>query len=274
MKTSIFFGLILTALSFEAISAPVSVSGLDDFVMASGSSISLGSEAHLYSGVGSDFYISMGSGVVVEGAACAPALGIGAGAVIKQPDTNCPVGNVFGAQIQQSSQQASGLLDSSVAFDVSDTTTLVAGNYTLSSLNLDSGESLTISGSASDVAVINVTGLAKLGSGAAIYLKGGISAQTVFFNFIDNAVARSFEFGGAEISGTFLSSSRDYIMGDGATLQDSRFFTNGAIVANVQDVVYRGATAVSEPAAGWLALLGAAGLFMRRRVNQRVRTSL
>lgn len=274
MKKSIFFGLILTALSFGVKAAPISVSGLDDFVMASGSSIGLGSEAHLYSSVGSDFYISMGSGVVVEGAACSPALGIGAGAVIKQPGTTCPAGNYFKAQIAQISQQASGWADASAAFDVTNTTALAAGNYTLSSLHLDAGESLTISGKASDVAIINITGLAKLGSGAAIYLKGGISAQTVFFNFIDNAVARSFEFGGAELSGTFLSSSRDYIMGDGATLQDSRFFTNGAIVANVQDVIYRGVTEVSAPATGLLALTGVAGLLMRRRIKPQVSYSL
>ena len=88
-----------------------------------------------------------------------------------------------------------------------------------------------------------------------------------FFNFTDNLQANSFEIGGAEISGTFISNQRNFILGDGATLEDTRFITNGSIIANVQDVKDP-KVEVSEPAL-WSIFLITATCLYRRRHNQK-----
>lgn len=58
----------------------------------------------------------------------------------------------------------------------------------------------------------------------------------MLFLILTNSGSQSFEVGGANISGTFISSRRSIIIGDGATLNNSRFYTTATIIANVQDV--------------------------------------
>lgn len=47
----------------------------------------------------------------------------------------------------------------------------------------------------------------------------------------------SFNVGAAELQGNFLSSSRSYQLGDGATLDGTRFLTTDSLKGNVQRVV-------------------------------------
>jgi hypothetical protein len=69
----------------------------------------------------------------------------------------------------------------------------------------------------------------------------------MLFLILTNSGSQSFEVGGANISGTFISSRRSIIIGDGATLNNSRFYTTATIIANVQDVRFPLNTAVNVP---------------------------
>lgn len=231
-------GLLPLLISFYSQASLVDFGSAEHFLMAAGghNSIMLGSAAHLMGSVAAGYYISAGSGVIIEGDACAPALGIGAGVRIDGVQ-QCSAPTLQSDILAGSAQLASLLAQP--AFDVTHSTTLQAGIYQLGALLLSAGNTLTLHGSATDIVVINVSGPAQLGSGAAIALTGGLKASNVYFNFIRSAQYHSFEFGGATLLGTFVSDGRSFIMGDGATLENTRFFTNGSIVANVQTVSYR-----------------------------------
>ena len=129
---------------------------------------------------------------------------------------------------------------------------------------------MTVTGGISDSFIFNVFDRALLGSGANILLEGGVLAENVIFNFVANSSNHTFEVGGANISGTFLSSGRTFILGDGATLNNSRFYSTEAIVGNVQDVRFPSniVTSVPEPSTFVIFVLGIIGLGLRRFKQQ------
>ena len=271
-KMSVFCGSILVSLLgfvAPASAALIDLGSAEDKVFASSTTIILGSEAHIFGDVSASNFLSMASGANIEGNACSNFISKGAGAIINGVNGNtdaCDNLNQLGSDI---SNAASALAGYGVANSASITQTmsLVAGNYWFDDLYLETGETLTINGGVGSTAIINISGMAKLGSGAGIELSGGILSENVFFNFIDNLKSNSFEIGGSEISGTFISNQRNFILGDGAILEDTRFITNGSIIANVQDVKDP-KVKVSEPALWGIFLIAAAGLY-RRRNNQK-----
>lgn len=185
--------------------------------------------------VAAGYYISAGSGVIIEGNACAPALGIGAGVRV-DGITHCSAPTLQADILSASTQLATMLAQPT--FDITTSQTLRAGVYQIGALTLNNSDSLTLHGNANDSVVINVTGPAKLGSGTSIKLTGGLKPSNVYFNFISTTQFRSFEFGGATLLGNYISDGRSFIMGDGATLDNTRFLTNGDVVANIQTIRY------------------------------------
>jgi hypothetical protein len=140
----------------------------------------------------------------------------------------------------------------------------------INNLLLAGGETLTVTGSIEDYFIFNIFGIAQLGSGANILLQGGVAAENVIFNFVANPTSHTFELGGANISGTFLSSGRTFIIGDGATLNNSRFYSTESIIANVQDVRFPTNTIshITEPATLAIFALGVMSLVLRRFKKQ------
>jgi hypothetical protein len=212
----------------------------------------LGSEAHVFGSVAASNTLELGSGVIVKGNACAGVTN-NWGATVTGATGSCTNLAQLAEDINAAATQAQTFAD----IDLSNVTNLgnvtdslaIAGigfqSFLISDLLLSSGETLTVTGGVDDSFVFNIFGAAQLGSGANILLQGGISAQNVVFNFIANSAAHSFEIGGANISGTFLSSGRSFILGDGATLNNSRFYSTESIVANVQDVYFPKQTAIA-----------------------------
>jgi hypothetical protein len=92
--------------------------------------------------------------------------------------------------------------------------TTITGNGSLNVVNVngDVNASLTLSGGANDVFIINVRGDLNLGSGQSITLSGGVTANNVLFNFVGgrgSVTARS----GSVINGTLLALHRDVELG-------------------------------------------------------------
>lgn len=211
------------------------------YTMAAGSktsSISLGSDAEIFGSVGANWYLGLASGAKIHGNACSDYISVGAGASIDGSRGQC---GQLENDISQANLQATSLVNSAQSLGVVDQTTTINANlfnnYTIDSLLLTSGEYLTIAGSSSDEIIINIFGDAKVGSGGGILLTGGLTSANVLFNFVNKAAGFSeFNFGGADISGTFLADHGAFILGDGATLNDVRFYTNHSISANVQVV--------------------------------------
>jgi len=205
-----------------------------------GGDLNLGSEAWIHGSVAASNYIGFGAGSIVYGDACAPQ--IDASADVRGNADVCSdvVKGIDGfdqlsLDIAQANQQASLLGGNNVNI-FSGTTIDASTNNVLStsSLNLATGF-LTINGSADDHLVLNISGNAFIGSGAGILLTGGLTSANVLFNFT-NLGQTTFNFGGADISGTFLANNGAFIAGDGATLDDVRFYTNNTLIANVQTV--------------------------------------
>ncbi|GEA11404.1 hypothetical protein [Alteromonas sp. KUL49] len=231
--------LLFCANVFAAI---VDLGAAEDHVFASSRAIILGSEAHINGSVASSYHIGIATGAIIENNACAPSVSVAPSASISG-DTGlmgeCDYVSSLHKDIIAASEQMALLGTQGQYQSIIQTSTLNGGStYWLDDLLLDSGETLSISGSAGSTTVINVRGQAKLGSGSSIELIDGIRSQDVLFNFVDGGLYSSFEVGAADISGTYLSNGRDYIIGDGATLNSTRFITVGDIIANVQFVSY------------------------------------
>ncbi|GHE97428.1 hypothetical protein [Thalassotalea profundi] len=237
----IYVALLSLSTSHKSIAGVIDFGVAQQYTMATGgktSSIILGSEAEIFGGVGAGWYLALASGAKVHGNACSDTFSIGAGAQIDGSQSSCGQleSDISNANLQASlfttSAQHLGTIDKTTTLDAS-----LENNYTIDSLLLSSGEYLTINGSSADQIVINIFGDAKVGSGAGILLSGGLTSANVIFNFINKSVGFSeFNFGGADISGTFLADKGAFILGDGATLNDVRFYTNHTISANVQVV--------------------------------------
>lgn len=245
MKSRIFsvlsISLLFLCVSHKSRANLIDFGSAQQYTMAVGgktSSLILGSDAEIFGGVGAGWYLALASDAKVHGNVCADAFSIGSGASIDGSKNNCGQleNDISHANLQATilanSAKNLGVIDQSITLNAS-----LESNYTIDSLLLGSGEYLTISGSSSDEVVINIFGDAKVGSGGGILLTGGLTSNNVLFNFVNKNVGFSeFNFGGADISGTFLADRGSFTLGDGATLNDVRFYTNHAISANVQVV--------------------------------------
>jgi hypothetical protein len=244
----------------------------DEYIIATasnnqwGGNLLLGSDAHIFGSVAASNTLYLGDGVIIDGNACAGKTESWGTTVISSPAT-CNNLNDLADDITSAADIAQTY--TSIKRDI------IGSNYfsgsgiesfSINNLLLSAGETLTVSGGVSDYYIFNVFEQAQLGSGANILLEGGILAENVIFNFVANLTNHTFEVGGANISGTFLSSGRTFILGDGATLNNSRFYSTEAIVGNVQDVRFpvNSQVAVPEPSTLVIFLLGMFGFAVRR----------
>lgn len=215
----------------------------DHYGSSAGGNLNLGSEALIHGNVAASNFIGFGAGSFIYGDACAPNINNVANVqgssshcsdVIKQDNA---VFDQLSLDIATANKTATNMGGVDVG-KIDHSTTFQASQYSalaISSIHLSTGEFLTINGSSDDEILLNIADNALLGSGAGILLTGGLSANNVVFNFASSGFS-SFEFGGADISGTFLANKGTFIAGDGATLDDVRFYTNQALIANVQTV--------------------------------------
>ncbi|GLX78363.1 hypothetical protein tinsulaeT_17030 [Thalassotalea insulae] len=248
----------------------MAVGQYDFFGMPVGGNLNLGSEAWIHGSVAASNYIGFGSGAIVYGDACSANITAGADVsgtasecsdVVKE---NSAVFDQLSLDIAQANEQAGalggidfGAINSSVAIQANAYDALA-----VSAIDLTSGEYLTINGSASDQLILNISGNAFVGSGAGILLTGGLTSANVFFNFINDGQT-TFNFGGANISGTFLANNGAFIAGDGAQLDDVRFYTNNTLIANVQTVRTKTPVEVPEPSTILVFLIGISFLLVR-----------
>lgn len=220
----------------------VELNSLKEFTMAavgdgwSGGNILLGSEAHVFGSVAASRYLGLGAGVKIDGDACSAFIGAG----------QSEMSNISGKKgdCGQFSSLHDAVTGLSLALtqphqereDLKFAKTFGSGVYHVNDIVLQSQDAITFRGIAGQKFVLNIYGHAQFGSGSAIKLEGGVRPEDVFFNFIKSAQYSSFEFGGATLVGTFVSNGRDFIMGDGAILNQTRFYTTGNMIANIQDV--------------------------------------
>lgn len=271
---STFLSLLMLNLPFLATAGIINLGSADGYIFAAansnkwGGNLLLGSQAHIFGNVAASNTLELGSGVIVDGDACA-GITNNWGATVAGTAGSCIDFTQLANDISGAAAQAQTFAGTDLG-NVSGSSE-VFGNglqsFLINDLLLAGGDTLTVTGSADDYFIFNVFGEAKLGSGANILLQGGVAAENVIFNFIANPTSHSFELGGANISGTFLSSGRTFIIGDGATLNNSRFFSTESIVANVQDVRFPTNAVTQVPAPPTLAIfaLGAVmGLVIRR----------
>jgi hypothetical protein len=263
--------------TFTAKAGLINFGNADRYTMAVGGvagSLTLGSEADIHGNVGSSWYIAMSPLTQVHGDACASAINFGPGAVIDGISgitSACSDYSSLSNSILLASEQAAALNGENKG-DITSNTVLYASYqdaYAVGKLTLATGEILTVVGGINDSVVINVADIASIGSGAAIKLEGGILASNVVFNFLATAFASDFSFGGAQISGTYISNTRSFQLGDGAILNDARFYSNHSIVANVQSVKYSPSVEVPEPITLLLMLAGVFVLLMRTNLKHK-----
>lgn len=256
----------------------VDLASADRFTFAVGNygSLQLGSEADVYGHVAAQNMVQLASGAKVHGDTCSGFISI------------APLGNIAGSQgisdncaefsnagiadfsrlttdISQANlvaQALSGLTIGSIE-DNAFLNAAVSNVYHVDDLILSTGEFLTVKGTASDSIVINIAGDASIGSLAGIKLTGGIRAANVLFNLLDTKAVSNFEFGGAEINGTFLANNRSFQLGDGAKLENVRFYNNSSMQANVQVVHNPPHVEVPEPSTVLLMLAGVFILLIR-----------
>lgn len=235
-----------------------------------GGDLNLGSEAWIHGNVAASDYIGFGSGAIVYGNACTN--GGFSGADVRGTASQCSdVIKQAGVKFDQLSldiaaaNKQATLLGGTNFGAITGDTLIEASLFdalSIANINLASGKYLTINGSASDQLVLNISGNAFVGSGAGILLTGGLTSANVLFNFT-NDNQTTFNFGGAEINGTFLANNGAFIAGDGATLDDVRFYTNNALIANVQTVRTNTTVQVPEPSTVLILLAGLFFLLIR-----------
>lgn len=237
-------------------------------------SLVLGSEAYIHGNVAASRDIGFAAGAIVYGDACSNTFNMGAASEVKGTKSTCSDvvktgGNVLD-QLSNDILDASNTAKNLAGFDrgvVSSSTTFDAARYNVinvSSIDLGSNDVITVTGSSSDNLIINVSGDAQIASGAKILFSSGLTSSNVLFNFIDPTFS-SFNFGGAEINGTFLATKGAFNAGDGAILNDVRFYTNYALIGNFQTVrtVTPPPVAIPEPSTILMILLALFILIMR-----------
>jgi hypothetical protein len=275
-NVSIFLFLFILNLPFGASAGVINLGSAESYIFATantenwGGSLTLGSDAHIFGNVASSNILRLGDGVIIDGDACASStISWGTTSVAGATDT-CIDFTQLANDISGAAAQAQIFVGRDLG-DVSGTSEVFGDgfqSFIINDLLLANKDTLTVTGGVDDYFIFNVFGLAKLGSGTNILLQGGVTAENVIFNFVADPTFHTFELGGANISGTFLSSGRSFIIGDGATLNNSRFYTTQSIIANVQDVRFpRNAAplmSVTEPSTLVIFALGAVGLALRR----------
>lgn len=232
----------------------------------------LGSEAYIHGNVAASKHIALAAGAIIYGDACSNSFNLGATSEIKGTQSACSdVTKLAGSDFDQLStdiEAASniaknltavdrGVISASTKFDASTNSVI-----NVSSINLGSNDTLEILGSSSDNIIINVLGNAQIASGAKILLSEGLTSSNVLFNFVSDNVS-SLNFGGATLNGTFLATKGAFNAGDGAILNDVRFYTNYALIGNFQTVRTKQSTEVPEPSTVLILLAGLCFLLMR-----------
>lgn len=249
-----FLVLFIVNLPLYVMAGVINLGSAEQYIFATASesqwsgNLLLGSEAHVFGSVAASNTLELGGGVIVEGDACAGAIN-NWGATVTGATGSCTDFSQLAQDINTAAIEAESLTTQDLG-NVTDSLAIAGAGkqaFLISDLILTGGETLTLTGDVNDSFVFNILGTAQLGSGANILLEGGISAQNVIFNFVANPTSHSFEIGGANISGTFLSSGRSFILGDGATLNNSRFYSSESIIANVQDVRFSASQSVTVP---------------------------
>jgi hypothetical protein len=201
------------------------VLGLSGTIMGNGSSATVnGSEGVSQGG----FLISLPkatvSGGVVESAAGEVFNLSGKGV---SPTVNPTLLNQADADAASASSQAKALAPTQSFGSITKATTVV-GNGGLNVININGSisSSLTLSGGANDVFVVNVTGSMSLGRGAVLGLVGGVTANHVLYNFVGGggSVVTS---NGSVVNGTLLGTGYSFdlagtlngeVIGGGAVL--------------------------------------------------------
>jgi hypothetical protein len=263
-------------LPFFASAGIIDFGSADEYIIATasnnqwGGNLLLGSDAHIFGSVAASNTLYLGDGVIIDGNACAGKTESWGTTVIRSP-AKCNDLNDLANDITDAAAQAQTYTDT--ALDIIGNVNISGSgiqSFSINNLLLAGGETLTVTGGENDTFIFNVFEQAQLGSGANILLEGGILAENVIFNFVANLTNHTFEVGGANISGTFLSSGRTFILGDGATLNNSRFYSTEAIVGNVQDVRFptNALTPVPEPSTLAIFVLGMIGLVSRKFKTQ------
>ena len=248
----------------------------DEYIIATASNnewsgnLLLGSDAHIYGSVAASNTLYLGDGVIIDGKACGGSTQSWGEIKIGDLDA-CNNLSELANDITSAAAQAQTYTNT--ARDIIGNVNISGSgtqSFSINNLLLAGGETLTVTGGISDSFIFNVFDRALLGSGANILLEGGVLAENVIFNFVANSSNHTFEVGGANISGTFLSSGRTFILGDGATLNNSRFYSTEAIVGNVQDVRFPSniVTSVPEPSTFVIFAIGIIGLGLRRFKQQ------
>ncbi|CAB1274251.1 choice-of-anchor A family protein [Candidatus Nitrosacidococcus tergens] len=154
-------------------------------------------------------------------------------------------------------------------------------------IDLGNGDTLTLSGSASDQFIINVDDGATFGLASSIVLDGGVTANHILFN-IKNGDLEGL--GGTKLFGTFLLPSGNLNLSGGANLIGS-VLTGGAGTDNISSgsminmsispgtsgIPYTGPTAntilpelISEPSPLFMILLGLIGLSVIIRMRKTI----
>jgi hypothetical protein len=265
--------LLMLNIPFAASAGIINFGHAEHYIIATASNeqwsgnLLLGSEAHIFGSVAASNTLELGDGVIIDGDACAGTTN-NWGAVVLGASGACANFSQIANDISSAATKAETFKGS----DLGDVTknAEIFGNgfqsFMINNLLLAGGETLTVNGNIKDYFIFNIFGIAQLGSGANILLQGGVAAENVIFNFVANPTSHTFELGGANISGTFLSSGRTFIIGDGATLNNSRFYSTESIIANVQDVRFptKNVSHVTEPSTLAIFALGAIGLVFRR----------
>jgi hypothetical protein len=264
-------------LPFFASAGIINFGSADEYIIATasnnqwGGNLLLGSDAHIFGSVAASNTLYLGDGVIIDGNACAGKTESWGTTVISTPAT-CNNLTDLANDITSAADQAQTYNAGTKSDIIGSNNFSGAGtqSFSINKLLLSSGDTLTVNGGINDSFIFNVFEQALLGSGANILLEGGIKSENVIFNFVANSVNHTFEVGGANISGTFLSSGRTFILGDGATLNNSRFYSTEAIVGNVQDVRFptNASTPVPEPTTLAIFVLGMIGLVSRKLTLQ------
>jgi hypothetical protein len=248
----------------------------DFFGTPVGGNLNLGSDAWIHGNIAASNHIGFGSGAIIYGNACttnystvADVRGTSSACndVSKQPGA---IFDQLSLDIATANQQAE-LLGGINWGAITNTATIEANAFNslqISNIHLATNEYLTINGSANDHLVLNISGNAFIGSGAGILLTGGLTSANVLFNFVNDGQT-TFNFGGAVISGTFLANNGAFIAGDGAQLNDVRFYTNNALIANVQTVRTNNTVEIPEPSTILIVLFGLFLLLMRTHFKHR-----
>ena len=228
----------------------------------------LGSEAYIYGDVGARNLLNMADGAVVYGDADFGSLIQNTGSSIE--GSASVQANAFWDSLYTDLKSASlaakalgganvGVVDSTQTFNRQGDVSV----FNILGLNLSAGNSLTLSGDADDVFIINVDYFGfMLGGGASIILDG-LSAENVLFNMHGALNNGHVNVAAGTMQGTYISPDAYMQLGDGLNLDGVRFLGAG-ISGNLQSV-YGMTVSVPEPSMVLLIGLGLMGLGVVRR---------